>query len=120
MAQSFLETGKQCLFIACLDMDEAVRREAHLGKRRRKEIGTGHDPEYLPLRSGGDPRGKERRCCTIHRAVAASCDLVQSSKRQPSSPKPAVDLSHAKRQDAFGTPGTTFKVRDALLKLSDN
>lgn len=120
MVQPFLETGKQRLFIAGLDMDHAVGRQTCLGDCRREKVGASDNPKHLTSGSGRDPCRKQGRRRAVHGAIAATRDFMQATEPQSASWKPSVDLGQTEGQDFPRARSTAFQVRYALLKLGDN
>jgi hypothetical protein len=77
--------------VAGIDVDDAVRGEADLGKRGRKKILPRDAPEdsaLCPRRDAGSEKGGR---CAINGRIAAPGDLVQRAKREPPARKTAVD-----------------------------
>lgn len=54
MTQSLLETGKNGLLIACLNLDQSIGMQTGLRERRHKEITPSDHPEHLAAGAGGD------------------------------------------------------------------
>lgn len=120
MAQPFLETGKQRLFITGLDMDHAVGRQACLGDRRREKVGEGDNPKHLTSGSRRNSCRKQSCRCAIHGAIAATRDFMQTAQPKSTSRKSPVDVGQTERQDFPRARSTALQVRNALLKLGDN
>lgn len=119
MAQSFLETGKQGLFVTGLDIDDAIGMKPGLRQRRRKQIVPRDAPQHLAGGSCSDAGGKE--CCrrAIQRTVSAAGDLMQRPQRQPSSRQNPVDCRNAEGKHGALAQIATLKALNARSKLGD-
>ena len=112
MPQTFFKAGKDGLLVAAFEIDDAVRVQPRLRKRRRKQVQSRETPEHLAARAGGDPRGKKRGGRAVDRAIAATSDLMQSAKRQGAARKPRVHRRDSEWQCRKGAPMLALDLPD--------
>jgi hypothetical protein len=120
MAKPFLETGEQRLFVTGLDMDQTIGLETGLRDRRRKEVGSGHNPEHLAFRARSDPGREHGGGRAVDGAIAATGDLMQAPQAQPAARQASVHVRQAEWQNLADTASTVLQVRNTLLKLGDD
>lgn len=110
MAKSLLETGQDGLFVAGLDMDDPVGRQASLGQRRGEEVLAGDAPEHLAAGPCGNAGGEQRRGRAVDGAGAAAGDLVERAERQAAVRKVVVQDLQAEWQDPLGPPASILSI----------
>lgn len=99
MAQRFLRAGQHGLFIASLNIDDAVRRQASLGQRGREQILPGANPENGPPGTGRDPGAEQ-----------GSGGSVDASL--PATGQPGINRRQTKGQNAAIQAGLAFNLGD--------
>ena len=81
---------------------------------RREQILLRHAPQHLAVQPGGDAGHKAGCCGPIHRAVAASCNLVQGTEQQPAAGQSEIELRDVERQHFRLPRATALQPRDTL------
>lgn len=82
MPDAFFHAGEDCLVVAGLDIDDAVRFEPRLRQRRGEQVGPGDAPQHLTS-CARRYTAREQGCCrAIDGAVAAARDFMQRAERQ--------------------------------------
>ena len=120
MPQPFLETGKNGLLVACLDIDHAVGRQPGLRDRRCKQIWPRHAPQNLSTCSGCNTGRKQCRCRAIDCTIPTAGHLMQPPKRQPSSRQHPIDRRDAEREYRPFARISAFETRDALSEIGND
>lgn len=117
VAQRFLKAGKDCLFVACLDIDHAIRRQAGLGQGGREQVRSSNAPEHHAARSGRNPGGEQRCRRTVNGAVAAARHLMQRATGQSASRKARIHLGDPEGQHRTPTCSAAVDARDTLSEV---
>jgi hypothetical protein len=120
MSKTFLETGKQGLVVASLNINNPAGRQACLGNGGREKVLAGYTPQHFSGRSCGNSRGKQGRRRSVHRTITSACNLMQTCQRQSSAGKNSVDGRDAKGNDRTPTRVSALKPRDAISKFDDS
>lgn len=99
MSRPLLETRKQGLLVACLQVNHAVWTETGLSESGGEQVLSCYAPQHLPHGSSGDA-GCEQRCRgTINRTVSAASNFVECADHQPPARQLPVNRYIAERQN---------------------
>lgn len=112
MPDAFFHAGENCLVVAGLDIDDAVRFQARLLQRRRKEIGPGDAPQNLASRARRDAARKQRRCRGVYGAIATAGDFMQRAKRQAAARESCIELGDSEGKYRSGAPASALNLLD--------
>lgn len=84
MAKAFLETSHQGLFVAGLDIDDAIRPQPGVAERRCEQVRPRDAPEHGARQAGDDARREQCGGGAAHRVVAAARHLVKRAQGETS------------------------------------
>jgi hypothetical protein len=89
----FLEARQHRFLVAGVDVDHAVRTEADLSQRRRKQVLPGNAPQDFALGPGRDAGGEPGGRGAVDGGIAISRHFVQRPERQPTQRRPLKALN---------------------------
>ncbi len=112
MPQALLNTGEDRLFVATLEVDDAVGFQTRLGKRRREQVWPGDTPEHFAPRARCNAGRKECGGGAIDRPVPAASDFMQRTAREPTVWKARVHCGETEGQHRCATPVPPLDLAD--------
>lgn len=119
MPQAFLTTGQHRLFIASLEIDDAIRHEPGLREGWSEQVSPCDAPKHPAACPRYDSRCKKRRGRAVNRAIAAARHLMQRAKRQSALREMPVDRLDAEGQHRAPSAGSALEAPDTLSKVFD-
>ena len=120
MPQAFFQAKQHRLFVASLDIDDAVGMKARAGKRRGKKIARPQAPQHQAFETREDSRRKKDGGCAMHRAWPAARDLMQAAKHKPALRQARIDFLNAERQGGMRRAGALLQMRDPGAQIVQN
>lgn len=120
MPKAFLETGEHRGFVTGLDIDNTAGEQARLRQGGSEKILPGDAPQHFAFGARSNAGRKEGGRGAINRAITATGNLMQGTKRQPASRQDLVDPGNAEWQGRAGARRPAFEACDSLTKLSDS
>jgi len=109
-----LHAGEHRLVIAGIDIDHPPWRQTGLFQPRREKVDLGDAPQHLPRQARDDAGGKAGRRRAVDGAVAAACDLMQATERQPALRQAAVEFGNLEGQHRLRRAAVTLTRGDLL------